>query len=346
MKRLITVLTSILFLAVLFVATNVNMANAAEDKVINLKYATDVVPFGKAWQNVKNWAKEAETLTNGRMKIALFPLGQLVKGDQIRKSTLRGLADIGALNIGLDLSAYRLNSVMELPFTGFANEKTATRIWKEIVEKFPEAKAEFKGTKILWQTVQLPHYIHSTKKPVKIPDDLKGVKVSAMGLNLKVLDALGASPISLMPQEAYLGLERGVAEGAMAPYLPMEMLRLVKLLHYHNMTVLNYNTFFAIMNLKKWNSLPDDIRKIFGKLCEEHGKKALEIDIVLEQKSLERTKKMEGHKFIENTPAEIAMWEELAKPYNEKWVTDNEKRGLPARKVYNEVRRLAKEYKD
>lgn len=346
MKKLRTILTCGTFiLSFFFLGVFFPSAAVAKDKVIELKYATLQVPFGPSFEMFKEWAAEFEKRTNGRAKITLYFSGSLVKGKEIRKAVLKGLCDIGYMNIGLDPSAYRLNSVMELPFMGFKDSKAARRIWLEIIEKFPEMKKEFKGTKVLWQNIFMPHMIHTTKKEIRVPGDIKGEKIAGMGMNLKILDALGASPVSLMPTEAYLGLERGVADGVMAAHFPMLMLRLTGLLNYHNNTVLNYNTGFVIASNRSWKRLPPDIQKILVEMSPEYCDREWAISMGLEEKGQKAAEKM-GHTFTTNTPEEIMLWEQAAKPYQEKWIAGNESKGKPGRAVFEEVKRLAAEYRN
>jgi hypothetical protein len=54
--------------------------------------------------------------------------------------------------------------------------------------------------------------------------------------------------------------------------------------------------------------------------------------------------KKKGNNFYELTSEETAKWREVNKPIQEIWVQELEKKGKPARKVYEEANRLVKKY--
>ena len=58
--------------------------------------------------------------------------------------------------------------------------------------------------------------IYTTKKPIMEPDDLKGLKirVQTSPTNVKMLQALGASPTPMSFGEVYTGLQQNVIDGA------------------------------------------------------------------------------------------------------------------------------------
>jgi hypothetical protein len=44
------------------------------------------------------------------------------------------------------------------------------------------------------------------------------------------------------------------------------------------------------------------------------------------------------------TPEEMQLWRQAVKPVHQKWIADNEAKGLPAKAIYQEAKRLIKEY--
>lgn len=343
MKRTISFLTCITFIACLFSIFAGTQVMAAQDKVINLKYALEEPPFPPSVKLNKEWAGAISKRTNGKVKITFYYTGTLAKGKDMRRSVARGLADIGVLTLNHDLTAYSLNSVVMLPILGIPNREAGTRIWMELLEKFPEMEQEFKGTIPLVRRIDLPHSLHSTKKPIRIPSDLENMKIASFGIGLKILDTMGASPIGLMPTEIYMGLERGVAEGAYATYFVSMLFRILDLIPYHNTTILNWWGMTTIMNARKWNSLPPDIRKIIEEESLKHGVNRNKLSKFQERKAREIVER-KGQTFIENTPEETKQWHDSAKKFHEEWIAKNEAKGLPGRAVYEEAVRLVNKY--
>lgn len=342
MKSAITILTCSTFLAGFIIFFSGVPARSAEDKVIELKFASHVrYEPDISWLT---WAKEIEKRTKGRVKITFYLGGSLLKPKAIRVATIKGQCDISFSALAFDASAYPLNMVLELPFMGYPNMEVATRIRREIIDKFPEVRAEYKGSKIMWVQANLARYLHSTKKPIITPKDVKGSKIAAFGPSTRIAEAIGGSPVPLMPNDLYMGLERGVAEAWIGPYAAMRGTQITKLLPYHNSTILSMGGNQVLMSMKTWNKLPPDIQKVFNDINPEFGARAeFERSLRLDAMALSDAEEL-GHTFIKNTPEEVAAWQEIVKPLHEKWITGAEAKGLPARAVYDEVKRLIREY--
>ena len=52
-----------------------------------------------------------------------------------------------------------------------------------------------------------------------------------------------------------------------------------------------------------------------------------------------------NHNIYTPTEAEMKLWREAVQPIHEEWIAKNEAKGLPARALYNETKRLIEEYK-
>ncbi|MFC1918332.1 TRAP transporter substrate-binding protein DctP, partial [Chloroflexota bacterium] len=101
-----------------------------------------------------------------------------------------------------------------------------------------------------------------TTKEVKTLDDFKGLKLRTFGAFAKLIDALGATPISMPSGDAYTSIQKGVLDGL--HWAPETVFR------WKIHEVIKYKTrvdFGAIgsnaliMNMDVWNEMPDDIQK-------------------------------------------------------------------------------------
>lgn len=106
------------------------------------------------------------------------------------------------------------------------------------------------------------HFMYTQKKIAGI-GDLKGMKVRVPPLTRFFVDAIGAEPVTLPPGEIYLALERGTVEGFTWPFYDgftnFGWQEVSKYLVHHPL----YRDGISInMNLKKWNSLPEDLQQI------------------------------------------------------------------------------------
>lgn len=313
----------------------------APTKVIELKMAWHTPPIGSLGTSCESWAKKVEEATNGRVKITTYPSQTLVKGADFYTSTVDGISDITfGVNV-MDASRFPLNSVMDLPVMGWPNPTVASSIWKEVFSKYPEMSAEFKEVKVLFQCADIARQLHLTKKEARVPEDIRGMKIIATGPSGELLEALGASPVTILPPDYYMSLERGVAEGVCVDYAVISDAKVIPLLPYHTNLDLCYLGQELIMNLNTWNSLPPDIQKIIDSLEPWAVEGFLEQMDTMTVKAQKECQDL-GHTIITPTPEELELWY-AGKPLQDKWIADNEAKGLPAQAIYNDVQRLIKE---
>ena len=96
-------------------------------------------------------------------------------------------------------------------------------------------------------------------------DDFKGLKIHAEGGHIaRWVKNLGALPVNISPEEIYTALATGVLDavawGGADTYLAMGFYEVAK--YYHRPHIANPNMGMVFMNLKLWDSLPDDLKMI------------------------------------------------------------------------------------
>jgi TRAP-type C4-dicarboxylate transport system substrate-binding protein len=92
-----------------------------------------------------------------------------------------------------------------------------------------------------------------------------------------------------------------------------------------------------------WKSLPVDLQKIIEDATRYRVEEILRRNISDIQRAEDYARK-KGNTFFNITPEDFVMWQEVAKKTHEKWIADQEAKGLPGKAVYDEARRLIKEY--
>jgi TRAP-type C4-dicarboxylate transport system substrate-binding protein len=156
------------------------------------------------------------------------------------------------------------------------------------------------------------HFVFTKKKIARI-DELKGMKIRVPPLTRFFVTSLGAEPVTLAPGEVYLALERGTVEGLTWPaydgFTNFGWQEVSKFMISHP---LYRNGTSVVANLRKWNSLPDDVKKI---MYEASAKtQAWSRGFVAEQQEAQIKKmKAAGMGMIEFSPAEAKRWEEVSR---------------------------------
>jgi len=241
-----------------------------------------------------------------------------------------------------------LSTVTTLPFMSLPPQLEAGQLWMELLGKFPEMSKEWDGVKIIGIFMMPPTHLHTKKKAVATPADLKGMKIhGAEHALVSVMNAAGASPVNLDITEMYTGLDRGVLDGVMNHFPVCFIFKVLDLTPYHTLFGdggINMTPMFAIMNPKKFNSLPPDLQKVLedsGKVWTEEMAK---LDFPLQKTAIDYCKG-KNHTMTNLTPQQIEVWYNLVKkPVHDQWIKEADSKGLPGKKMYDETLSLVKKY--
>jgi tripartite ATP-independent transporter DctP family solute receptor len=157
-----------------------------------------------------------EAKTDGRMKVTIFPSGQLGSNEVMVNAIKAGtldivLSDLGVLSLGVPEV-----SVFNLPFL-FKDIPHAIRAAKGSVgaKLKPKIESAYACEVHGWGNDGLRN-IWNGKRPIKSPDDLVGLKirVQANPIHKETYTALGALPTVVSFPELYNALQTGVVDGA------------------------------------------------------------------------------------------------------------------------------------
>jgi TRAP-type C4-dicarboxylate transport system substrate-binding protein len=334
------------FLLIVLVSA-VDSAYCAEPiKPIELKCADWNPPISAVAKIHQRWADMIEQKSGGRLKIKLYFSESLAKSTEVLKATQTGVADLTYYVVGTDRHITPLSMVTRLPFLGMPSMSVATSIWMELYNKFPEIQKEWRGVRIVSPASLPADFMHFTKKDIRVPSDIKGLRVICRGEWPTVLKNLGAGPVEMPIGEWYMSLERGVADGIITHFPVTYTTKILELLKHHTMlsegTVSIAMSLF-LMNLDVWNKLPRDLQKIVEEAGVWQREEIIKSDEGEQERIINQAKTTMGHTFSYLKPEEDQLWIKLGGiPIYEKWIADNEANG-PAKKIFEETKRLLKQ---
>lgn len=318
-------------LFVIALATCLIFAASASAKVIELTvndHNPGVSTVSKAWDD---WGKWLEDHSDGKVKVTIHHGGALLKGDEAYRGVQTGIA-ANAHYVLNAAEGFGLNAVMTLPFMNWPDQLHTANIYKGLLQKYPKMVAEWQGVIPLGIIMMPPTHIHTAKKAVKTPADLKGLKLHGAEVALiQVMGASGATPVQLDIADMYMSLDRGLIDGVMNHFPVLGVFGVLKLMPNHTIFGeggMNMTPMFNIMNAEVYNKLPADVQKVVkesGKIWEE---RQLHWDGISMKQAMDSCK---GHNFVKLTPDEIKVWYDLVKgPIHDKWIKENEKNGAKA----------------
>ena len=121
--------------------------------------------------------------------------------------------------------------------------------------------------------------VYLKKGPVKEPADLAGLKVRVMqsDTNIKMLNMMGGSGISMGQGEVYTAIQTGVLDGGENNEIVFSSLKQVEVAPYYSYTRHLMMPDYLVINTAVYNKLPADVKTIF----DEELKKAVDTEYAL-----------------------------------------------------------------
>jgi tripartite ATP-independent transporter DctP family solute receptor len=238
-----------------------------------LKFNHVLSPNEPYHQGFLNWAERVKERTNGEVEIQVFHSAQLGVEEDIIEQIRQGV------NVGQNTDSARLGNyipdiaVMNGPY--FVNSIEEVKKLNEIptIKKWNEELATDYGLKVLsFYWVQgFRHFM--TNKPIKSPEDLKGLRVRTPPAPIwsESVRALGAVPTAINFGEIYTAVQQKAADGAELVYANIFGANLFEVLKYVSETKHFLLINFEVISAKWFNSLPEEYQKILVEECDKAG---------------------------------------------------------------------------
>ena len=310
-------------------------------KVIELTYANFFPPTHIHGKLGKAWCDEIYKRTNGLVKISYFPGGTLLKGPGIYDGVLKGIADVGMSCFAYTRGRFPSMEAIDLPL-GYPSGLVATIVINKFYQMFKPK--ELDNVQVMYLHAHGPGILHS-KKPIYKLEDLKGLKIRATGFSAKIARALGAVPVAMPQGETYEALRKGVVDATFSPIEVLKGWRQAEVIKYTIACYsIGYTTgMYVIMNKKKWLSLPEDVRAIIEQINRDwYLKHGIAWDKA-DAEGRKYTLKL-GNKIINLSPEESKRWAKAVQPVIDEYIKDASKKGIPAKKYVDTIRKLIKEW--
>jgi TRAP-type C4-dicarboxylate transport system substrate-binding protein len=320
----------------------------AADKKYIIKMSSEYAPKHPTIVNgFTPYFEEIKKKTGGRLEIQYFAPNTLTPAREAYSATVHGVVDMAFSPQAFVSGKFPLSNVTGLPLMFQSAEAGSLTTW-ELYKRFPNWQAEYKEVKPLWHHVSALFELHTTKKHVKTIEELQGMKIIVWHPpTRKIVVALGANPVETTPQDTYLALERGMAEGVLCPIAPMRSFKISDTAKYHTMLNLSVLPFWGAMNQKKWNSLPPDLQKV---LEDTMGEKMARIAGKTLDDGAARDitwMKEHGHTYYTLPPQERKRWLAKVEGIHGKWINDMQAKGHKnAQEIYDTTVRLSAQFQE
>ncbi|HYH22788.1 MAG TPA: DctP family TRAP transporter solute-binding subunit [Azospirillum sp.] len=280
-------------------------------------------PWGKGGER---WAELVKEKTGGRINIKMYPGASLVNGDQTKEFTAlrQGVIDLAiGSTINWSPQVKELN-LFSLPFL-MPDEKAIDALTQGTVgAKLFDLLATKDVVPLAWGENGYRE-ISNSKRPIRTPDDLKGLKIRVVGspLFLDTFTALGANPTQMSWADAQPALSTGAVDGQENPLAIFYAAKMPSLGQKH-LTLWGYvaDPLIFVVNKEVWNSWSKEDQEAVRAAAVQAAKDEVAIarkGITAADDSLLKEIQAQGVEIVKLSDAEKAPFKTATQAVYEKW---------------------------
>jgi TRAP-type C4-dicarboxylate transport system substrate-binding protein len=311
---------------------------------IELKLAYFVGDQHAMSQWLIKWANNLEKDSGGRITVKRFPGSQMGPVQQHYDFVRTGQADVAWFLHGATPGRFPLTELVQVPYlVGSAEIGTKVLNDSELRSKYLDA--EHKGVKVLLLLTHQPGNVHTTKKPIRTVEDMKGLRIRFASPTIRdFIAALGGTPVGVLPTEQVEQLQKGTIDGVFIDYGGAGIaFKMGGVLKYSTEMYSYVSSFGVAMNPDFWNRLSPDLQGIVTKSMtgveKEVGEAWDGLDVPGKKAIMDG-----GGEAIRLSPEENARFRKIGADVAEARVKELESKGMPARAIYDRMKSLAEEH--
>jgi len=208
---------------------------------------------------------EVESKSNGQIKVEIYPDGVLGKEAETLIQVKSGVVQSFISSSGGLAQFYPLIDVTNMPFA-FSSYNVGYKVYDGEFGRELAADIEKRaGFHVLGFGESGGFFaITNSKRPIKSPSDMKGLRLRTMALPLHqaIVKALGAIPTTIAWAEVYTGLQKGIVDGQMNPVSIIAMAKLQEVQKYLTLTYHLYAPYVWVINPKFYSGLSIELRAV------------------------------------------------------------------------------------
>ena len=318
----------------------------ASAQTVELKVSHYLPPNQTINQELARWGAELAKRSNGRIKVTIYPAGQM--GPVTRQFDLArtGVVDASFFLHGATPGRFSLTELVQLPYAmnpevgGVVQKPLSSAEASALVTGFaPQLVKEYEGTKLLYMVVSPNIGLFFNKATVRKPADMKGMRIRDNGpIPAKMIEAWGATPAAVAPVALADALAKGTVNGMTFNYEAAQSFQLASAIKSVNEVNAYAVTFALVMNEKKYDSLPPDLKKIIDETTgvEEARRVGAKYDEA----------EAAGRKYLVDNKVDIIVpnaeeqqaFKAPVQPIVKEVIEAVQAKGLPAQKFYDDLR--------
>ena len=290
------------------------------------------------------WSAMVTERTGGRIRWEHYVDALLHGALDGFKAVATGVTDYTHAYATYQPGSFHLTHGLQLPFL-FPNPSVAALVSEELYPEYLKDEYERMGG-YLANCDSTTAYDIISKRPVRAPEDMRGLKVrSTGGLMADILRQVDAIPVVLAAAETYTAFQRGVIDAVALGAPDMVAYRLYETGTHYLRVGLTHTVIQYCFSRRTFDGLPEDLRgqlynlyRLRGQVASQNFYGGENLDTAIE------TLRAEGIDVVEQTREERQAWVDAVLPLEQRFIDENEALGLPAAAFVREARERAAVY--
>ncbi|WP_375691685.1 TRAP transporter substrate-binding protein [Pseudooceanicola sp. LIPI14-2-Ac024] len=300
------------------------MASAEELKLADFQPPNHLVVDS----TYKPMQEAISSATGGDVSVTLYMGGELGAGpvEQYNR-VVDGVTDIAFGLPGYTAANFPKTLLTELP--GVISADTGTQA---VMDNIDQLAKEYRRVQLVGLWNNAPNLLFTADKPVRTLEDLKGMKLRVPSRNAGlVVEAWGATPVSMPAPEIYNAMQTGVIDGAMIDATTLKAFKLAEVTNYITQGMdSTISSFFLIMNRDSFDGLSADQQAAVlaaGKDAALNGNKAW---LAAAETAMADFAATEGKEVIDLSAEEVEKFNAASAPVVAKVIEEADAQGLDA----------------
>lgn len=238
--------------------------------------------------------------SNGQLSVEIFPNGKLGDERTLLENIRMGVVDMAIITGGPIINFMPEFGIFDLPFL-FRNEEHAYKVLDGEFGQNMLKKMEKAGWKGLAYGERGFRNLTNSKRSVKVPSDMNGLKIRLMEnpIYVDTFRALGANAVPMAWIETLTALQQGALDGQENPLNVIWSYKLYECQKYLSLTNHTYAPNVIMMSLRCWNSLKPEQQALIMKAAKAGAKANRDMDL---QKNAEWLADLEKHGMVVTKP--------------------------------------------
>jgi tripartite ATP-independent transporter DctP family solute receptor len=189
---------------------------------------------GTQWELGTKFTELLQQKTDGKVKVDLFPNGQLGDEQDTVNNAAMGLLDFSILAINNITPFSPTVGLLTLPYVIQSAEDARTLTQGDIGRELTENTIRDAGVRIVGWAYSGFRVLTNSKRPVRTLDDLKGlvIRVPRNEIMIASYQAWGINPTPMSWAETFTALQQRVVDGQDNPYITVHAMKFYEVQKY------------------------------------------------------------------------------------------------------------------